>query len=97
MLTSINEHLKKSINKAGLNKQVEATQICELWRDTIKEIFTQETAERSQAIKFKKGILTVAVLNSVLAQEFKFKEEEIKAGLNKKVDHNVVKKIRFEM
>ena len=60
------------------------------------EIFGMQIAGRSQALKFKNNVLTVAVLDSVLAQEFKFKEEEIKKKLNAK-HFGFVKKIRLEI
>ncbi len=97
MLTSINYDLKKSINKAGIHKQVKAAQVCQFWQEVIKSIFGQKVAEKSQAIKFKNGALTVAVLSSVLSQEFKFKEGEIKEEINKKVGYELVRKIRFEI
>jgi len=97
MLNSIGGYLKKSINKAGINRQVEAAQICQFWQDAIESIFGKAVAEKSQAIKFKNGAITVAVLSSVLAQEFKFKEGEIKEEINKKVGYNLVRKIKFEI
>jgi len=97
MLTSISGYLKKSINKAGINKQVEAAQICQFWQSAAEDIFGKDVAEKSQAIRFKNGAITVAVLSSVLAQEFKFKEDEIKENINKKAGRDIVRKIRFEM
>ncbi len=97
MLCSIGNDLKKSINKAGIGREVEAFQICNFWKDVIGGIFTKEIAEKTQAIKYKNGVLTAAVLSSVLAQEFKFKEEEIKEEMNKKIGYKAVRKIRFEM
>ncbi|MBW6441191.1 DUF721 domain-containing protein [Patescibacteria group bacterium] len=97
MLSSITSDLKKSINKAGIGSQIQAYQICEYWTSTISDIFSKEVAEKSQAIKYKNGTLTVAVLSSVFAQEFKFKEEEIKKEINKKVRYDAVRKIRFEL
>ncbi|MCK5085466.1 DUF721 domain-containing protein [Candidatus Parcubacteria bacterium] len=97
MLTSINSDLKKSIQKAGIGREMDAFQICEFWKKVIEDVFNREIAEKSQAIKYKNGTLTVAVLSSVLAQEFKFKEDEIKEEINKKVGHNAVRKIRFEL
>lgn len=97
MLNSIGGYLKKSINKAGISKQIEAVRICQFWQDVIRDIFGKAVAEKSQAIKFKNGAITVAVLSSVLAQEFKFKEDEIKEGINKKVGYNAVSKIKFEI
>ena len=96
MLHPIGRDLKKSISKAGISREIEAFQICESWQKIIKVIFTEEVAKKSQAIKYRNGMLTVAVLNSVLAQEFKFKEDEIKEEMNKEAKYNAVRKIRFE-
>lgn len=97
MLSTIKGSLKRSINKAGISKQVDAARSCEFWKEVIGEIFTQEVAEKSHAIRCKNGVMTVAVLSSVLAQEFKFKEEEIINGVNRKMGAVVVSKIRYEM
>ena len=97
MLHPISGDLKKSINKAGISREIEAFQLCEFWQKVVKDIFSKEIARKSQAIKYRNGTLTVAVLSSVLAQEFKFKEEEIKEEMNKKARYNAVRKIRFEM
>ena len=97
MLHPIGRDLKKSISKAGISREIEAFQICESWQKIIKVIFTEEVAKKSQAIKFKNGAITVAVLSSVLAQEFKFKEGEIKEEINKKTGYNAVRKVRFEI
>ncbi len=96
MLNSIGADLQKSINKAGIAKQVEAFQVCDLWEKTVCQIFGKQIVGQSQALYFKNGILTVAVLNPVLAQEFKFKEEEIKNILNSN-QREKVRKIRFEI
>ena len=97
MLHSIGGDLKKSISKAGISREIEAFQVCDFWQRVIQNIFTKEVADKTRAIKYKNGALTVAVLSSVLAQEFKFKEEEIKEEINKKVGYNAVRKIRFEI
>lgn len=97
MLNPIGDYLKKSVNKAGVDKQVRAAQICQFWQAIVGEIFGRGVAQKSQAIRFKNGTLTIAVLNSVLAQEFKFKESEIKSGINNRAKEEIVKKIRFEI
>ena len=97
MLSSISGDIKKSINKAGIGREMEAFKICEFWKKVIENIFTEEIAQKSQAIKYKNGTLTVAVLSSVIAQEFKFKEDEIKNEMNKEIRYKAVRKIRFEL
>lgn len=97
MLNPICDYLKKSVNKAGVDKQVQAAQICQFWQVAVSKMFNEGAAKKSQAIRLRNSTLTVAVLNSVLAQEFKFKEGEIIEKLNKKVGGDIVKKIRFEI
>jgi len=97
MLAPLKNFLNKSINKAGIKRSVEAARVCFFWEGIIKEIFNQEAVEKSKAIRFRNGILTVAVLNSTLAQEFNFKEREIKRKINEKLGGEKVRKIRFEV
>ena len=96
MLNSIGSDLLRSLNKAGISKQIEAVQVCDQWEKVICNIFGQQVIGQTQALHFKNGILTVAVLSPVLAQEFKFKEEEIKKEINKG-RKDKVRKIRFEI
>ena len=42
-------------------------------------------------------VISEIQISSVLAQEFKFKEGEIKEEINKKVGYNLVRKIKFEI
>jgi len=96
MLSSIGADLKKSINKAGISRQIEAVEVCDLWEKVVCQIFGNQVIDKSRALSFKDGTLTVAVLSPVLSQEFRFKEEEIKSNLNR--GRKIwVKKIRFEI
>lgn len=96
MLHSIGGDLIASLKKAGIKNQIDAAALCDSWEKVVTEIFGLQVAGRSQALKFRNGTLTVAVLDSVLAQEFKFKEAELKAKLNSR-RFGFVKKIRFEL
>jgi len=96
MLNSIGGDLKKSINKAGITRQIEAVAVCDLWEKIICQIFGEQVIGKTQALHFKDGILTVAVLNPVLAQEFRFKEKEIRIEINKGRSE-FVRKIKFEI
>ena len=96
MLSFIGKDLINSINKAGISRQVEAVGVCDLWEKVICQVFGKQVIDKSKALYFKNGTLTVAVLNPVLSQEFRFKEEEIKSKLNQE-RKNLVKKIRFEI
>lgn len=96
MLEGIGGALRQSIQRAGIVKQIEAVTICDLWEEVVCDCFGSQIKQQSQAVYFKKGVLVVAVLNAVLAQEFKFKETELIKLLNQK-KCGIVKKIRFEI
>lgn len=96
MLNSIGGDLKRSLHKAGITRQIEAVAVCDQWEKVICQLFGPQIAGKSQALHFKSGVLTVAVLNPVLSQEFKFKEEEIKREINRGREEKV-RKIRFEV
>jgi len=95
MLNSIGDDLLKSLNKAGIARQIDAVTVCDSWEKVIIDIFGPQVEGKTQAMHFKNGTLTVAVLSPVLAQEFRFKEDDIKKGLNKG-RKEYVRKIRFE-
>lgn len=95
MLDSIGSDLQRSLNKAGITRQIDAVRVCEKWEKVIAGIFGPQVSGKSQALHFKNGTLTVAVLSPVLAQEFKFKEEEILEGINAGRQEKV-RKLRFE-
>jgi predicted nucleic acid-binding Zn ribbon protein len=96
MLNSIGGDLQRSLGKAGISKQIEAVQVCDMWEKIIGKIFGEQVAGQTQAMYFKNGTLAVAVLSPVLAQEFKFKEEEIIKEINRGRSDKV-RKIRFEI
>ncbi len=96
MLDSIGGDLQQSLNKAGITRQIDAVRVCERWEKVISGIFGKQVTGKSQALHFKNGTLTVAVLSPVLAQEFRFKEEEILKEINEG-RKDKVRKIRFEI
>ena len=96
MLSGIGGDLKRSLNKAGITHQVAAVQVCDMWEEVVCGLFGPQVAGKSQALHLKDGVLTVAVLSPVLAQEFRFKESELRAALNGRAPGQV-RRLRFEV
>ncbi len=88
--------LPKAIKKAGLARQVEAGLVCQEFDELAKDIF-KEISSQAKAIYFKDKILTIAVLNSVLAQEIKLRERYFIDKLNDKRGWDTVLGLRFLM
>jgi len=89
--------LPKSIKRAGISRQLEASMICEQADKEIKRIFGEKIGSQSKALYYKDNTLTLAVLSSVLAQEIRFREVEIRRVLNDRFGEGAVERIRYLM
>jgi predicted nucleic acid-binding Zn ribbon protein len=97
MFLNFKSSLNLRINQLGLNKEVEAVRICQLWDEIIKNKFDKRASEKSKAIKFKNKNLTVAVLSSIWAQEFQYNQQNIIEEINKRIGREAVERINFEL
>jgi len=57
----------------------------------------KKIAEHARPSSIKKGVLVVKVSDSVWLQELEFEAETIKEGLNRKLQREAIKKIRFRV
>lgn len=87
--------LPKTIKRAGISRQIEASMVCEAADEAVKRIFGEELARQARALYFKDNWLTLAVLSSVLAQEIRFREDEIMRVLNGRFGQGTVGRIRY--
>jgi len=89
--SSIKDVMNKSIKEKGLGPKVEVTLILAEFDVIAKKIWDKQVAEDMKALYVKNKILNVAVLNSILAQEIKMREQLILAELKKKFGaHKVI-------
>ncbi|MBU4512827.1 DUF721 domain-containing protein [Patescibacteria group bacterium] len=93
----IGKLLPKSIKRAGLSRQVEASLICSEFDNLIKHVFSPQILNQVKAMYFQNNTLTIAVLNSTLAQEIKLRERKIIGKLNNRFGKDVVLGLRFLM
>ena len=90
--------IAKTLNKAGITKQVEAAQICDTYHKVLVDTDIDEKAlEKSQAIRYKYKVLTVAVIGSGWAQELQMRRHLIIEGINKEIGRPVVHRIIFQI
>ncbi len=89
------EHIKKqldiNLNKKGLRKITEASYVCYLFKDLKEKILGEEVD--CEATSFKRGVLKIKAVNSVVASEIRFKALKIKDEINKKIGRKVIFKI----
>ena len=90
--------ITKTINQAGITKQVEAARICDTYQKVLTKVdINQKALEKSQAIRYKYKILTVAVIGSGWAQELQMRRHLIIKGINKEIGRPVVHRIVFQI
>lgn len=87
--------LPKSVKKAGIVNQVSAAIVCDKFIKVLNEVFDERVTKKVKPMYIKNKTLTIAVLNSVLAQEIKLHEPEILEKLNEKGKEKVVESLRF--
>lgn len=96
-LVGLKPFLNQAVNRAGIDENIRAAGICDLWDKIIFEMFDKIFIEKCKAIRFKNGELVVAVLGSVFAQELEMEKYEIMEAINKETGRNLVQRIKFEI
>jgi predicted nucleic acid-binding Zn ribbon protein len=87
--------LPKSINRAKIGGRVEIAMILEEFEKVVKEVLGERAAQKSKPLYLKGKIITVAVLSSVLAQEFRLNEGKIIKKLNDKFGREVAEGLKY--
>ncbi len=95
--SSLGDAIKKNVEKKGFAKQVEDTLILEEFNKIAKKIWDEEVAIEMKAMYIKNKVLSVAVLNSILSQEIKMRENLILGELARKFGKGKVNSIRSIM
>ncbi|MDD5289609.1 MAG: DciA family protein [Patescibacteria group bacterium] len=78
----------------GLSAQVTAALACEEFDKIVRQKWGEKGANKVKALYLKDGVLTIASLSSVMAQEIKLNEREILAELKTKFG-GAVERIRY--
>ena len=96
-LEKVQNLLPRMVQRAGISRQLEASMVCEAVDKEIKRIFGDRLGGQAKALYYRENTLTLAVLNSVLAQEIRFREAEMLDFLNKRFGEGKVERIRYLM
>lgn len=99
MFEPFQDFLKKTANRYGLARQVDAAKICHDFRELIPEIFkNKETPEAYiKPAYFKDSILTVSVDSPAWGQEVIMRKPEIIDALNQKAGKQAIKNLRTQL
>lgn len=95
MFVRIKGLLKRSLKKLGIEKQVEAARVLEIFNQLAEEEFGSQIRNQVKPLYLKNKVLTVSVKNSVLASEFQLRQKQIIEKINQRFQKTVVSKLRF--
>lgn len=94
MFSKLSNHLQAKFSKKDdLARQLLIVKVFDIYKQETKKQFPQEAA--IIPIQLKNKILTIRVLNSVLASELRFGEREIISRINRTLGKEVVKRILY--
>jgi flagellin-specific chaperone FliS len=92
---------KRAAAHYGVNRELEAANICHNFRELIPEIFNPESfteaEEHIQPASFKGSTLTINVATSAWAQEVMTRKHKIIKELNSKLDREAIKEIHTKL
>lgn len=94
-MLDLKDILGKQVNKKGLAKSMEASVVCDKFNTWLVGKFGETLGNQAKAIHFKTGILTIQVTSSVMSQEIKLNEEDIRKEVNGILGEQVIKSLAF--
>lgn len=89
--------LDQAVNRAGIDENIKAAGIYDLWDKIIFEMFDKVFIEKCKAIDFRNGELVVAVLGQDFAKKLEIEKYEIMEAINKEAGMTIVRRIKFEL
>lgn len=97
MFYSLKEVLEKRLREYSFGKEILGLRTCQLWQREIEKILGKEIGKMTKPIRFKRGNLTVKVKDSVLSQELRLWEEEIKKRVNENLARELLKRVIYKV
>jgi hypothetical protein len=94
--TSIDKAIRQNAKNQNLETALYRHKALKLWLE-IAEGFVKEARQLTQAVDFKKGILTVACLSREVASKIRFLAEQIITALNELMGKRVIYAIYVEV
>ena len=87
--------LDRNIRQAGLNKQVDAINIVELFNSSARFLVGEKIARQTQAIYIRNKVLTIQCTSSIIMQEMRYRERHVMRSLNRKTGKESIERIRY--
>ncbi len=97
MFKKIKDIIPSSLSRYGLDRQAQASFVCFIFKEAIKEKWGEEVSKNIQPLSFKNGVLRIKVSDSIMASEIQLNQFEITNKINKKIGKDIVKRLQFRI
>lgn len=92
-MLEIRKALQKSIQKAGLGRQMDAFGVIEAFKKAAQEVLPPELCQEIEPISFKNGALKVRSTHPAWAMQLKSHEKELLAKLDEMLEKSAVDRL----
>ncbi|MDP3900008.1 MAG: DciA family protein [bacterium] len=92
---TIKSLLNKSVQRAGIGRQIDATHLVEFFNEKAPALIGAELAQDVEAKYVSNNILAIECKSSLVMQELKYRENDIIAELNKYVSGQKISKLKY--
>jgi len=94
-IQGIGSLLWKSIRRAGLEDGVTAVLVIKEFEKVLEEEFGEKIKNKVKILYFKKKVLYLSALSSVVIQEIRMNEIQLLKRVNKKFDKRIAERLSF--
>jgi len=95
MLVKLKKTLPSFWAKFNLGERKKETALIKSWDNSISKAIGGKFSGQSRILVFEKDLVVIECLNSVWAQEFKFREKKIIQWINQYFGKNKISRIKF--
>ncbi len=96
MFERIQDLITFTANKEGIKRQLDAALICSIAREVIESDYPK-LSDYSTVRFFKNNTLYIGTKNSIVSQEFLYKQAEIIDLINQRLDSNPIQKLSLTL
>lgn len=92
MFSDFQSLFNKSAHKLGIHRQLTASYICEICRQTLHSLNSQITTN-TQVISYNKGIIKIQTTHPIISQQLHSQSQLLIETINNRLGRNIISKI----
>lgn len=94
-MEKISRLTKKNLFKGSVDRAANAALVCHVAKRCMGDFFKKGFLKEIEVVSFREDTLFISTPNSTYSQEIKLKERDILETINKDLNSNIVKTIKF--